>query len=196
MLLTLFSTSSPPRKRWDSFFRLASPLLSHVPFIATNGNHEIETAPFNTDIYAFKPPGGARCRNFACPFNYTTGQTNFNMRFPRPQSDVLKATGPTVASLAPIQSADNTTFTNNAWSRYEIPGIATIITLSQYIPYDDATTASAQYQWLLKELTERPPDREKFPWLIVMNHAPWYSTYAKHWMGESLVGAGCGECGE
>jgi hypothetical protein len=114
--------------------------------------------------------------------NFTTGQLNYNQRLPKPQTDALRATGPTLASMAPLVAADPSSYTNNAWSRYEIPGVATVITLSQYIPSDDATTSSAQYQWLLAELTQRPPDRVKTPWLIVMNHAPWYSTFAKHWL--------------
>lgn len=38
----VFNTDQP---KWDTWSRLFEPLLSHVPFMHTNGNHEIEQQP-------------------------------------------------------------------------------------------------------------------------------------------------------
>ena len=112
-------------------------------------------------------------------------------------SAVQAANGVTLASLAVIAllgmavsplltrlmvAADPSSYTKNAWQRTEIAGVATVITLSEYITYDDATVNSAQYRWLYEELTQRPVNRAKTPWLIVATHAPWYATYTKHWL--------------
>lgn len=159
--------------RWDMWGRLISRLIGSVPYVTTNGNHEApdDTVPLNFNYFAQNPPN-SQCAGFACPFNFLARQLNFNARYPLPQTDAIRTAGPTTTSLGPV-TLDPATYTRNAWQRTEVDGVATIITLNEYILYDDATTASAQYQWLKNELTTRPVDRSKTPWLIVMFHAPW-----------------------
>ena len=205
--------------RWDTFGRLVSPLLSRVPFLATDGNHDAplgelcvvlfsggrerleedekktpvpsltspprhlpfpDSTPYNTPFYAKKAKGS--CTNFGCDFTFTARQLNYNARFPLPQTEEIRAHGPTLASLGPIVAAEPATYTRNAWQRTEVAGVATIITLSEYIPYDDSSADSDQYRWLYGELTENPVDRKRTPWLIVLTHAPWYASYTKHWL--------------
>ncbi|XP_059658176.1 bifunctional purple acid phosphatase 26-like isoform X3 [Cornus florida] len=59
---------------------------------------------------------------------------------------------------------------------------AHIIVLSSYSPYVKSTP---QWKWLREEL--KKVDREKTPWLIVLMHAPIYSSNVAHYMeGESM----------
>ncbi|KAA8521590.1 hypothetical protein F0562_012263 [Nyssa sinensis] len=59
---------------------------------------------------------------------------------------------------------------------------AHIIVLSSYSPYVKYTP---QWRWLREEL--KRVDREKTPWLIVLMHAPIYSSNVAHYMeGESM----------
>lgn len=46
-------------------------------------------------------------------------------------------------------------------------------------------TYTPQYEWLQDEF-ERV-NRSKTPWLIVLNHSPWYNTFDYHYMeGETM----------
>jgi len=51
-----------------------------------------------------------------------------------------------------------------------------IISLNTYAPWDPA---SAQRAWLEADL--RGVDRSATPWVFVLMHAPWYSSYASHY---------------
>ena len=169
--------------RWDMFGRLTAPLLSRVPFLTYPGNHDapIDSTPYRSPYWAQKAKGQG-CANCGCPWSFTARQLDFNARYPAAQTAALRAAGPTLADLAPVVAADPSSYTKNAWQRTEIAGVATVITLSEYITYDDATANSAQYRWLYEELTQRPVNRAKTPWLIVATHAPWYATFTKHWL--------------
>ena len=60
---------------------------------------------------------------------------------------------------------------------YSPPSGAYLITLTQYYDY---TNTSEQYQWF-SELASAL-DRTRFPWLIVMHHAPLYNTLISHYV--------------
>lgn len=49
--------------------------------------------------------------------------------------------------------------------------------ITSYAPYDQA---SAQYAWLESDLAN--VNRTETPWLIVVFHAPWYTSYRSHYM--------------
>ena len=44
---------------------------------------------------------------------------------------------------------------------------------------DDFSTKSEQYLFLAREL--KAVNRKRTPWLVVIMHAPFYSTYTKHY---------------
>jgi len=68
----------------------------------------------------------------------------------------------------------------NLYYSFNVP-FAHVVMLNSYDgpkfngPYDAST---AQYQWLEKDLES--VDRERFPWLIVTMHAPWYNSNTAH----------------
>lgn len=51
--------------------------------------------------------------------------------------------------------------------------------LSALPSQDDFSTRSEQYRFLDREL--RGANRLRTPWLIIMMHAPWYSSLTKHY---------------
>ena len=81
--------------------------------------------------------------------------------------------GPSVADLAATTPADP----NQGRGLYfvsELPGVATVITLSSYTYTDQALPSDPQYQWLLGVLAR--VNRIKTPWLVVRSHAGMYTT--------------------
>jgi hypothetical protein len=64
----------------------------------------------------------------------------------------------------------------NMFYSYDIPGVAHMVYLSNYIPFDTWGTDSVQYKWLAADLAK--VDRKKTPWLIVHMHAPMVSSWA------------------
>ncbi|KAJ0241859.1 Purple acid phosphatase 10 [Hirschfeldia incana] len=61
-------------------------------------------------------------------------------------------------------------------------GPAYIIVLSSYSAYGKYTP---QYSWLEEEFPK--VNRTETPWLIVLNHSPWYNSYDYHYMeGETM----------
>ena len=81
--------------------------------------------------------------------------------------------GPAVADLAATTPADP----NQGRGLYfvsELPGVATLITLSSYTYTDQALPSDPQYQWLLGVLAR--VNRVKTPWLVVRAHAGMYTT--------------------
>ncbi|KAL4856311.1 Purple acid phosphatase 18 [Chlorella vulgaris] len=64
---------------------------------------------------------------------------------------------------------------------YEEAG-AHIVMLGSYVAYD---RASPQYAWLLRDLAA--VDRARTPWVVVVQHAPWYnSNYAHQGEGDAM----------
>ncbi|WIA11592.1 hypothetical protein OEZ85_011697 [Tetradesmus obliquus] len=136
--------------KWDTWGRLFEPLLSRVPLIHTNGNHEIEALPDGR-------------RNVA-----------YNSRFPVPG----------VGRAAPVSFEPVTSSSpySNLYHAVELPGVLKVISLTSYSPDQEkkgfGSSRDEQYKWLQQELENT--DRSVTPWLILLVHAPWYSTYASH----------------
>lgn len=79
----------------------------------------------------------------------------------------------------PMPAAASGSASNQWWSA-DI-GPAHVVSLCSYA----ATAAgSPQREWLARDLAA--VDRSRTPWLIVMMHAPWYSSNAKHWEESEL----------
>jgi hypothetical protein len=139
---------------WDVFARLTQPLLSQVPLLHTPGNHEMEPAP-NGAFF-----------------------TTYNQRYPapadpsKPPSDFAPVFAG--AGKAPQKRANN----GNMYYKALLPGV-TLLSITSYIPGDDFSPSSAQYQWLERELAA--VDRKVTPWVLVMMHSPWYTSYNAHY---------------
>eukprot|EP00443_Scrippsiella_acuminata_P002775 CAMPEP_0115291516 /NCGR_PEP_ID=MMETSP0270-20121206/64640_1 /TAXON_ID=71861 /ORGANISM="Scrippsiella trochoidea, Strain CCMP3099" /LENGTH=541 /DNA_ID=CAMNT_0002708879 /DNA_START=116 /DNA_END=1741 /DNA_ORIENTATION=+ len=101
-----------------------------------------------------------------CPGNHETGYMeafqSYKARYPMPAA-ASGSTDPTY------------------WSR-DI-GPAHVISLNSYA---GTHRNSAQYRWLEEDLASRF-DRRRTPWLVVMMHAPWYSSNTKHLQEPELM---------
>ncbi|WCJ32906.1 purple acid phosphatase 18 [Euphorbia peplus] len=64
--------------------------------------------------------------------------------------------------------------TSNLYYSFEVAG-AHIVMLGSYTDYDEH---SNQYNWLKGDLAK--VDRKKTPWLLVLNHVPWYNSNTAH----------------
>ncbi|CAN1772071.1 Probable purple acid phosphatase 20 [Linum perenne] len=64
--------------------------------------------------------------------------------------------------------------TSNLYYSFNVAG-AHVIMLGSYT---DFSPSSAQYKWLQSDLAQ--VDRSKTPWLLVLVHAPWYSSNKAH----------------
>jgi len=103
---------------------------------------------------------------------------NYMARYPAPQTDAQALHGPTAADLAPI--TPGTDEGRGLFYATEVPGVATIISLSTYTFTDTYTASDPQYQWLAAKLAA--VDRVKTPWLVIQMHASFYSTALPHAM--------------
>lgn len=160
------NTFSP---RWDSFGRLLSGVAARTPIITSPGNHEIEQTPENAETPI---PGNG--------FNNTLFFTRFHnylARYPVPQTPAQAVAGPSTADLAPITPTEADQG-RGLYYATEVPGVATIVSLSSYTFTDTYTTADPSYAWL--QATLAAVDRKKTPWLIVVTHVSWYSTALLH----------------
>ncbi|KAI8477256.1 MAG: Metallo-dependent phosphatase-like protein [Monoraphidium minutum] len=133
--------------KWDTWGRLFEPLLSRVPLLHTNGNHEVEQLP-----------AGAR-------------GSAYNHRFPVPRR---APGGPSI--FAPVTASSPY---SNLYYSSEVPSVATLVFLTSYAPGQAFGPGEEQYDWLERELGR--VDRGRTPWLVVVTHAPWYTSYAGHY---------------
>lgn len=163
------NTFSP---RWDSMARLLQPLAARVPFLGAVGNHETEPTPSAFGGHEYPDRG-----NNWNTTRFFTRFANYLSRYPNPSTAAIANAGPTAADLAATTpaSADQG---RGLYYVSEIPGAATIITLSTYNFDDTYTATDKQYVWLKSVLAR--VDRAKTPWLIVQMHTGFYSL-ANHW---------------
>ena len=148
---------------WDNWFDLIEPLLSQTPLMVAAGNHEIEC-----DVETHLP------------------FLSYENRFYMPNR-----LGPAI-----IGPADDSYFFNHTvdpWDTCATPsvflgsydygnayysfthGLAKVVVLSSY---SDTREGSVQYNWLEQELESI--DRTKTPWVIVMMHTQFYTTFLAH----------------
>jgi hypothetical protein len=160
-----------PKKTRKKKQTVYSRLFARVPVIQTPGNHELNPEPF--------PLSGSK---FADVESFLSRFKDYNAYWPSPQFPELTRDGPTPETLQPVgptQSADPDSGmqNRNQFHAHTIPGIATVISLSNYILWENY--GEAQLEWLKAQLASI--DRSATPWLIVIWHASWYATYSKHW---------------
>ncbi|KAK9156713.1 hypothetical protein Scep_003287 [Stephania cephalantha] len=71
---------------------------------------------------------------------------------------------------------------SNLYYSFEVAGVHVIMLGS----YTDFENGSPQYNWLVSDLAK--VDRNTTPWLVVLIHAPWYSTNTAHQGEDESVG--------
>lgn len=148
------SYADSKQSRWDSWLELIEPLISQTPMVATAGNHEIE-----------------------CDSTTHLPFLAFENRFRSPNRVADAIIGPADESY--FDSSSPSTFLGsydygNAFYSFSY-GLTCTIVLSSY---SDTSVGSVQYQWLLGEL--KKINRSKTPWLIVMMHTQFYTTFLGH----------------
>lgn len=133
--------------------------------------------------------------------NFEARMRSYNARFPEPQAGPLIAPSPrTYGAVTPQPGAPanaNATGTpsrgayRNLYYSTVVPGVATVIALSSYSPYDvnGFSASSEQLTWL--KATLAAVDRQRTPWLIFIWHAPFYNTYQSHYKGTHGVLHAC-----
>ncbi|KXZ54062.1 hypothetical protein GPECTOR_5g17 [Gonium pectorale] len=138
------------QKRWDSHAVMWEPLMSRVPLINCAANHELEMSGIPAVI-------NYTTSTFAFPTNYPF--QSYSARFP-----------------APGVTSNFGDITNNMYFATVIGGVAKLITLNNYMPFQ---RGSPQYEWAVAEFAKT--DRRKTPWLFVQFHAPPYHSYYVHY---------------
>jgi hypothetical protein len=141
---------------WDYFMEhVASPLASSLPWMVAPGNHEAEVE-VGTGL-AF---------------------TAFEARFDMPAVMDAKVKAAEAGRHRPDECAPSDWSGHydggNAFYSFDA-GPVHFISLNSYT---DHGSASAQYQWLSKDLDS--VDRRRTPWVVAQYHCPWYSSNSDH----------------
>ena len=159
--------------KWDSWQRLIQPLASAVPVMVAAGNHDISCS--------FPPRvGGVGWCNERTMDAYIT-------RFTMPEAPAPVGPQPGAAEgigcarhfaccLPSKQNSHRRSFVHrrNLFFSYDT-GPAHVVVLCTYVPWD---VASPQYRWAAADLAS--VDRSVSPWLIVVNHSPYYTSNLRH----------------
>lgn len=155
---------------WDIFGRMIQPFASRVPSLAVGGNHEFESLVLRKNL----------------------SNLSFNSRYPMPRSRDEINTGANDIqgywdqSLFPgytkyfAPEISDSVVTNNTWFSAD-NGPVHIVGLNNYVPPGDN---ASMYRWFEEDL--QSIDRSVTKWIIVMFHAPFYSTMNGHYKGNQL----------
>ena len=155
MIVGDLSYADGDQTRWDSWSRMIQPLASRIPWLTTEGNHEMEIGVGGSWYVAYQSrfwtPGKEEPQTSA-PYN-----PPFN------EWEVL-VNPPGFGANAGL------------YHTYTV-GPVKFIMLGTYTAYDKS---SSQYKWLAKELGRI--DRTLTSWVVVGMHAPFYNTNFAHQM--------------
>ncbi|OAY64001.1 Purple acid phosphatase 22 [Ananas comosus] len=143
---------------WDSFARLVSPLARSRPWMVATGNHDAESS-----LSPLSPADmQQQCSNLKAVMNCDPFLA-YNARWRMP-------------------GEESGSHSNLFYSFHVAGGAIHVIVLGSYAEFGPG---SAQYEWLVGDL-ERV-DRGVTKWVVVVLHAPWYSTNLAHQgEGESM----------
>jgi hypothetical protein len=118
----------------------------------------------------------------------------YNTRYPVPQRDGL----PRVQSLAMPTNGQPLVDPVNKFFSYDIPGIAHMVYLSNYIPFDTWGTDSVQYKWLaalLAKVDRKVSRHYQAVHLAVSVHRQYkFAVSARGCSRCSLIGSKLGRC--
>ena len=143
--------------RWDSFGRLAEPLLSGTPMLITPGNHDVTLNGLESIAFRTRYPSPHRSSQSPSPdwWSLDVGLAHVVG---------LSSYAPGGARSEVLGEKDRTsdTYTDADMNSFGI----------------DGPTANAMKNWLLRDLQKI--NREKTPWVVVMFHVPWYNSNEGH----------------
>lgn len=144
--------------QWDNWFNLIEPIAQKIPVMVAAGNHEIEC---DGETYM---PWAAYENRFHMPNRL--GEAVIE---PVGEEYIEDKWGCAVPSVF-MGTYDY----GNAYYSFDYGMVKTIVLSS----YSFSNEASLQYKWLLNEL--KSIDRKKTPWVIVMMHTQFYTTFSTH----------------
>jgi hypothetical protein len=144
--------------RWDSYFDSIQPLASHLPWMVSAGNHEIE--PNNLTGRIMDP---YKARYNMPAEQATVDTTQYYQEISKHGFD-----------CTPSAFTGSYDYGNSFYSFQA--GLVHFIVLNSYTHTDNA---SNQYKWLKTEL-DHNVDRQITPWVIAMWHSPWYNSNKDH----------------
>lgn len=152
------SYADTDQARWDNWFALIEPLISRTALQVTAGNHEIECDAKTHETFA------AYENRFRMP--NPTGPAEIEP-IPADEIDPLWGCGtPSIFRGAYDGGNSYYAFTY---------GMVRFLALS---PYSDTSLGSRQYRWIEDEL--RAVDRTVTPWVVVVHHVQFYTTFLAH----------------
>ena len=152
------------QQEWDNWFNLMEPITQKIPMMVAAGNHEIECDAKGNHL----------------PF------TAYENRFWMPNrlgDAVLKPVEESKSDYVKVWTACATPSVfegqydfGNAFYSFEYGMVKTIVLSS----YSQTHKRSEQYKWLKSELIKVNQDRKRTPWLVVMMHTQFYTTFKAH----------------
>ena len=145
--------------RWDSWQRLMQPLASRIPVMVAAGNH---------DMRCSYPPsvGGSGWCNELSNDAYLT-------RFTMPEA------------LDPVTRTDAPSIADGGGRNFYFSYDSGDLHVAVLCPYVLWGIDSAQYRWLAADLAS--VDRSVTPWVLVISHAPFYTSNLRHQMEGALI---------
>ena len=152
---------------WDMYGKMVEPLAAAVPWMVGPGNHEIEYTSSIT------------CADVGCSANglFKALEARYKMPIVKPAEfgkiTISPATSPNGADCTP--SVFQAEYDYGA-AFYSFEAGLTHITYLNCYSTSDAN--SAQYKWAEQDFANI--DRSKTPWLVVVQHCPWYNSNAAH----------------
>jgi hypothetical protein len=151
-----YADSDP--QRWSSWLDLMEPLLRSVPTHVAPGNHEVECDD-SGNLFQFYE-------------NYFANPNRVQEPYRRPYRPRSWDWWRGCSTPSHFQYEYDY---GNAYYSYR-HGLATVVVLSSY---SQSGVNSTQYRWLENELANEY-DRTATPWLVVVFHAPLYTTFLGH----------------
>ena len=151
------------QSQWDTWFTLLEPLVQSVPFHVAAGNHEVECDAVT------KMPFQAYEHRFHMPNRIA------NAIISPVHDDDYEKWKPESTCATPSVYMGQYDY-GNAYYSFEY-GYMKVIVLSSYSAND---VGSRQYTWLVNELKSTRNDRERTPWVIIMMHTQFYTTFKAH----------------
>jgi hypothetical protein len=144
---------------WEAWLNDMEPLYSSTPLLVAAGNHEIECNRHNFHVFQ------AYESYFRVPNRMSANSHPTHLEpIPRQLQDCTH----------PAEFMTKYWYGNSFYSYRH--GLLQIIVLNSYT---DTTRGSVQYEWLTQEL-ETNFDRAVTPWLLVVMHCPFHTTFRGH----------------
>jgi hypothetical protein len=149
---------------WDSYGEMIEPIASKIPWMVGPGNHEIEIS--NNSLYlAFES-------RYKMPSIKGVEYGNITI------AAGIQENGQPFCCSSVFQSEYN-------WGNSFYSFTTGLIHFIYLNPYSVSSNTSVQYKWLVSDFLSI--NRTATPWIIVINHCPWYSSNIDHYAEEQTI---------